>query len=357
MLEEDSGCKKVGSVRHNMSKISFIIPAHNAEETITRTVLSIEQLGLDSEILIVENGSSDHTKEISDKLSNKHCNIHVFTSGKGVSKARNKGIENASGQWVVFVDADDESLNGLTKIKDYLDKGNVDIIIGGYKKDADLIIHDYVDMDVPIDVDDSVKVWMLSRPTLRMQAWAKVFRKDFLLQNVLFFNELLTYSEDSEFVLRSLKCAKKVIVTKELLYQYNTGTTSAMRGLVQGRVDAYIEALYAAERDVSDESQLVKNAFADYVIAHINIIGVHDIFGCEINESWKLKCQKMKELLNQDVFRNAIHLTNVRSNHHAVPVVLCKHHLVGLGGLIYYVRSLLNKRRSEKASESMRSGT
>ena len=54
---------------------------------------------------------------------------------------------------------------------------------------------------------------MLSRPTLRMQAWAKIYRTDFLKDKKIFFNEELSYSEDSEFVIRVLEKAGKVFVS------------------------------------------------------------------------------------------------------------------------------------------------
>jgi len=334
-----------------MKKITFIIPAYNAETTIRRTVLSIEELHVDSEILIVENGSMDNTRQVSDNLSREFCNIRVLTSEKGVSKARNKGIEEATGQWIVFADADDECIKGIAELNDFLDNSSVDLIIGGYKKDNDSIIHEYGKRNVIIDVNDSVKAWMLVRPTLRMQAWAKVYRREFLCENKLLFDETLSYSEDSEYVIRVLNKARKMIITDKLFYQYHSGTTSAMRGVVQGRIDAYIDALNAAEQDIVEESTKVKRAFADYIIAHINIIGVHDIFAYDIKASWRSKCRKMSDLLSEDVLRRGIENTSVRENPQAFPVMLCKYHLTCIGGMIYYVRSLQNRRRNQMARE------
>ena len=122
-----------------------------------------------------------------------------------------------------------------------------------------------------------------------------------------------------------------------------------MRGVVQGRIDAYIDALNAAEQDIAEESTTVKRAFADYVIAHINIIGVHDIFGCDIKENWRSKCKRMRELLCEGVFRRAIQNENLLMNLHALPVVLCNYNFTCLGGLIYFARSLQNRRRGKKA--------
>lgn len=73
-----------------VDKISFIIPAHNAEKTLEQTVESGRRLDVDYEILLVENGSTDRTGRIVSELSGRYENIKALTSEKGVSRARNK---------------------------------------------------------------------------------------------------------------------------------------------------------------------------------------------------------------------------------------------------------------------------
>ena len=264
--------------------ISFIIPAYNAEKTIIKTIDSIKRLHIPKEIIIVENGSSDNTVELLNTISD----ITVFHSMKGVSQARNVGITKASGEWLVFVDADDECLLEIEKIIPLIDKILPDLFIGSFKKDEDFVLQNYM-LNTPISSDDyllfeEAKAQLISKPTQGMQAWAKVYKKSFILDNSLYFNEDLTYSEDSEFVLRVLEATNKLVFSDIPIYQYNSGTTSAMRGLVEGRVNKYLSALRIAEKDIENSSDLVKHAFLYYLIAHIKIIGVHDIFNVEIKE-------------------------------------------------------------------------
>ena len=90
------------------NKVSVIIPAHNAESYISRSVCSVlEQSYSDFEVIIVENGSTDRTMEICKQLSEKDRRIRVCQSEKGVSNARNKGLDLACGEWIFFLDADD----------------------------------------------------------------------------------------------------------------------------------------------------------------------------------------------------------------------------------------------------------
>ncbi len=337
-----------------MEKISFIIPVHNAEKTLEQTVESVRRLDVDYEILLVENGSADRTKEIVSELSEKYENIRALTSEKGVSRARNKGIEEASGKWIVFLDADDVCLKVIEKLMIKITSpDDVDLVMGSYFKDQTPIIHEYPVLNTVTECDDKLKSWMLSRPTLRMQAWAKIYRTDFLKDKQIFFNEELSYSEDSEFVIRVLQNAEKVMISDIPIYQYKTGTPSVMRSFVDGRIGAYIKALEAAEKDVEEESPLVKRAFADYISAHINIIGVHDIFSCDIKESWIKRCQKMRQCLREGVLQRALKEIALSSGIQNLPVLLCKYRLTALGGIIYYLRSLQNRRRYRKGKDAV----
>ena len=90
--------------------ISYIIPAYNAADTLERAVESITHTcNMEKcEILIVENGSTDYTNSVALKLIQKYGeNVKLIHSEKGVSRARNEGLKNARGEWIVFVDADD----------------------------------------------------------------------------------------------------------------------------------------------------------------------------------------------------------------------------------------------------------
>ncbi len=332
-----------------MKLTSFIIPAHNCATTIENTVKSIVAIQIDSEIIIVENGSTDNTANVIKSMADTYSNIKLFTSDKGVSKARNKGMDVATGDWIIFVDADDKSLPGVVEMREQLSTQDLDLIVGSYKKDDDIICHNYNSLNTTTGVTDEIKSWLISKPTLRMQAWAKIYRASFLKQYNLRFDESLSYSEDSEFVIRVLMKARKVLITDNMFYQYNSGTVSAMRGFVDGRIEKYIMALEKAQNDIKGESSKVQQAFIDYVIAHINIMGVHDVFEVEIKESWKTRCMKMKKLMAESVIRESIESKSVSMSINMLPILLCKNHLIALGGIVYYVRSFQNRMRYKKA--------
>ena len=117
-------------------KFSFIIPAYNSEASLRKCVMSIEndvrKINGVCEILIIENGSTDKTWDKAQKLAEEYSDIKLFKSGKGVSKARNKGIEESHGKRLIFVDADDEWVSGsCDKI---LKQDCCDLLMCGYYK-------------------------------------------------------------------------------------------------------------------------------------------------------------------------------------------------------------------------------
>src|SRR5262249_54502311 len=89
--------------------ISIIIPAYNAERYIGRTLHSaLKQTFRDIEVIVINDGSTDNTRLIVEKMALKDNRVRMFnTANRGVAMARNLGIEKAQGSYVAFLDADD----------------------------------------------------------------------------------------------------------------------------------------------------------------------------------------------------------------------------------------------------------
>jgi glycosyltransferase involved in cell wall biosynthesis len=88
-------------------KISVIIPTHNREELLEKAIQSvINQTVKVAEVIIVDDGSTDNTKEMISRFEN-NCIQYIYQENKGVSNARNHGIKVAANKWLCFLDSDD----------------------------------------------------------------------------------------------------------------------------------------------------------------------------------------------------------------------------------------------------------
>jgi glycosyltransferase involved in cell wall biosynthesis len=96
-----------------MHSFSVVIPTYNAENTIQRTINSILlQTIVPSEIIVINDGSTDSTEIAVKRLMEKHNIIKYFNQAKhGVSQARNRGIRESTGDYILFLDSDDYWLN------------------------------------------------------------------------------------------------------------------------------------------------------------------------------------------------------------------------------------------------------
>lgn len=120
-----------------MAKISIIIPAYNVEKHIRKTISSvINQDFKDIEVIVINDGSTDNTQNVIEDLLLVDKRIKLInTSNNGVSNARNVGLDNSNGKYVMFVDGDDWiKENALANLWEFTEKNNLDIVTFNYYK-------------------------------------------------------------------------------------------------------------------------------------------------------------------------------------------------------------------------------
>ena len=199
--------------------ISVIIPAYNASKTIYKTLDSLlEQTRSDFEVLIIDDGSVDNTYDVCTAYTKEKKFRVIKQKNKGVSAARNLGINNAKGDYILFMDADDFiSKSAINEIYKYLESNNSDIVFFNY----------YIknkNEEIPVSysgelVKDKI-ITNIMKGDVRGFVWNKVFRKSFIQKNNLFFSENLKYCEDEEFLLDSIWLSDKISYLNVHLYYY-----------------------------------------------------------------------------------------------------------------------------------------
>ena len=203
-------------------KLSVIIPAYNAQSTIKNCIDSIS-CKESHEIIIVDDGSKDDTGKVCDELSASDERIKVVhVKNGGVSRARNIGLEKASGDYISFVDADD------TVASDYFDS----MIKAAEDKRVSLVIMDgKMDSAGPVSGHEYIERGILEADT---HAWGKLYTKDLLFEKDALkvrFPEDLTIGEDMLFVVDALLRIghrKEVLCIKGEGYSYTENEQGAM---------------------------------------------------------------------------------------------------------------------------------
>ena len=116
-----------------MMKYSFIIPVYNCKEDLPACVESVRAAGLaEYEIVLVDDGSTDGSGVVCDELAGKDPHVRaIHQPNGGVSAARNRGIREAKGEYILFVDADDTLLPFDGQTLAYLENDRVDMLIFG----------------------------------------------------------------------------------------------------------------------------------------------------------------------------------------------------------------------------------
>ncbi len=210
-------------------KISIVVPVYKVEGCLERCVSSLrEQTYPDIEIILVDDGSPDTCPEMCDSFAEADPRIKVIhKENGGLSDARNKGFLAAKGEYIMFVDSDDYiELDACEKFLEFLDTG-ADIIMG----DCEVTRPGYAHKHYPtLKVGEALSgaeymKCALSKRAFPVMVWLNLYRREFLLQNELFFKKGVLH-EDTEFTPRANLLAKSVVYSGILFYHYIINDTS-----------------------------------------------------------------------------------------------------------------------------------
>lgn len=330
-----------------MTKFSIVIPAYNAEKFIERCVASvISQSFKDWEIILIENGSTDDTPKICKNLSI-DPNISFFHSEKGVSVARNLGIEKAKGEYLLFLDADDVlPSNTLEKYNFILKSNKPAMIIGKYLKKnkvysekvetiKGLLINDYLDD-------------CLYNPTKMCNVAGVLFNTLVLKKNKIFFDVSLTHAEDSVFFVEALKKSREIILIDSPVYKYiySSNSTVRKRDNRDNNVEQkYIKSIKRLYQDLKDSN--VENSKYVFSLNQLLIVLVHNtLVGKSVKEQYK----RYGRVVALPEFRLAIKNANVNKCSLAKKIVFksIKNKNFVLTWLMVKIRQLQNKFRENR---------
>lgn len=285
-----------------MTKVSVIIPVYNAEKYLGKCLESLlSQTLQEMEIICVDDGSSDGSPEILKRFQGRDERVRILTQeNQYAGAARNNGMKEAQGEYLLFLDADDFFENTLLeKVYNQGKKMEADIVLFGAKQYNDktgivspaswYFKRDALPRENPFSgKTENTDVFALVTPA----PWTKLFRREFVEKQGLSFQGLQN-SNDVYFVLTALALAEKITYVDEELVFYRVGMKGSLQGSKSLHPDCFIEA-YAG---VYHELQR-RGIYERYEEGFMNIL----LSGCAHNlrtvTDWELRrriCERMAE--------------------------------------------------------------
>lgn len=206
--------------------ISIIIPVYNAEKYLAKCINSIiSQSNKDWELILIDDGSTD----LSSKICREYCQTdhrikYYYTNNGGPSRARNYGLEKATGEWILFIDSDDWIDHNLLDLP--LTRPNSDLIFFGIQRryldrtercsiDFDVLISDHSSI-----IDDILYKLFTNKDQLFGYTCNKFFKRSIINNNNIYFIESLRIKEDEVFTLTYCNYINSISVTNKALYNY-----------------------------------------------------------------------------------------------------------------------------------------
>lgn len=206
-----------------MIKLTIIIPVYNVEKYIEKCIKSILRQELNNyEIILVDDGSTDNSGNICDQYAIKYNNVRVIHQmNKGLSGARNTGIREAKGEYLMFIDSDD-FINEKVALNEIIDKLKEDAIqfkwIYYYENKNKYIYFKDNELYPNIDFEDLL-FKKVQDGTISISACNKIVRRSIIVDNNIYFDETLL-SEDIDWSLKLYLHIKSLTVINQNVYVY-----------------------------------------------------------------------------------------------------------------------------------------
>ena len=312
--------------------VSVVVPVYNAARTLEKCVDSLTSQTFDDvEILLINNGSTDNSLDVCKEIAGKDSRIKVIDiSEKGVSAARNRGIELATGEFVTFVDADDWIDPDVCKLfADLNAKHNYDLFCysAQYHKKGKTTTTHLFGKDIELLSQNQkeelqIKVFAPQAPIFSYKmntrfagsACGKFYKREILQKNNLRFATETIISEDVFFNTLSLDYFHRIGYTKRYFYHYEQSDGSA-QNKYRPNSDKYF--LFVIEKI---QEWLRKTKKNQHFIDAANCLFVHYIFGIlkeglfhKDNQSRNHQKKEMFcQLVSNTLFLKALRNANLR---------------------------------------------
>ena len=265
----------------NKPLASIVVPVYNVEDYLEEALLSLlTQTFANIEIIAVNDGSTDNSMVILEQFLSVDKRLRIFSQkNQGLSSARNTGILNCSGDYILLLDSDDKvAPNFVASIIEQFIKFESDMVCFDYasfEDNKESLNTNSVSKSIDAGVSNSKQFFasVLKTPSNQwVPAWTYAFKKDFLLKNELQFTKGILH-EDVDFIPRAILKAARITYLPQILYFYRIRQGSITQDPLKtersfndhyGIIKNYVELVNAEEKP--EYNRLMKQFVASRVL-------------------------------------------------------------------------------------------
>lgn len=287
-----------------MMKYSVIIPVYNCAAYLRSCVESFPLERTDLELLLIDDGAADGSGALCDQLAREYACVRVIhQQNGGVSAARNRGIEEAKGKYLLFADSDD-TVEGekLAQLLDAFPQTGADLATFG-------VLFDYYHKGKPYRSDHLAyslagmllpEAWGRDFAQLYLcnvwsAVWNKVFKKEIIEQYHLSFSTEMFLYEDMEFVLRYLAHCGAIYNDPRGIYHYRQSEDEGNAGRRLKRIDHLPAFMGQLERAMDTLGENVPRAQRQEVLLRLYLVLAREKIGVSDLAGIKRICQDYKQ--------------------------------------------------------------
>lgn len=254
-------------------KLSIIIPVYNLEQYISKCINSIlEQTYNDYEIILIDDGSTDGSKNVCDTFSKKYNNIRVkHVKNGGAGYARNIGINMASGEYIMFIDGDDYlyTKNSLEAIVDKLNKKTQVLMykmVTYYQKSDKYVLENKkydIDELSKLSKDEQIKM-LINECQISIAPCDKIIKRDIIQDNNILFPEGMS-GEDIIWSFKLYEHVEYIDYLNEPIYVYRKQRNNSVTSKIDTKkiVDS-VELIKRLSELYKDRTDILGQAYIDY---------------------------------------------------------------------------------------------
>lgn len=254
-----------------MPKVSVIVPVFNVEKYIVECIESVlKQSFTDIELILINDGSVDNSGDICDEYAKKDDRIKVFhQKNGGVCAARNKGLDIATGDYIMFLDSDDFlPLDAIETLYNDAIQNSSSISVGKMFSDSEAT---YTDNNIEIWVGKQVLIKGLEDHPALYGCCSKLFKRQLI--NDIRFVEGRKVHEDGYFTFLALIKLPTITVRNKCTYIYRYNPDSASHAAFS---DKYFDVLYfdGLKREIIRDKfpELIDKSYNELVKAHMTML-------------------------------------------------------------------------------------